>query len=49
MGSYIVLQADTVEQVWDSLKKDVFYASGEVVSARATSLGLGRGDKVLTA
>ncbi|KAM5545108.1 hypothetical protein V8D89_001219, partial [Ganoderma adspersum] len=37
VGSYIVFQADTAEQVWDSLKKDVFYASGEVVGARATS------------
>ena len=34
VGSYMVFQADTPEQVWDSLKKDAFYASGEVVSAR---------------
>ncbi len=32
VGSYLVIQADTMEQVWDSLKKDIFYSSGEVVS-----------------
>ena len=37
VGSYYIFQADTAEQVWESLRKDAFYASGEVVSARATS------------
>ncbi|KAM5545107.1 hypothetical protein V8D89_001218 [Ganoderma adspersum] len=30
VGSYFIFQADTTEQVWDSLRKDTFYASGEV-------------------
>ncbi|PIL32844.1 hypothetical protein GSI_04961 [Ganoderma sinense ZZ0214-1] len=29
-GSYLIIQADTAEHVWDSLKKDAFYSSGEV-------------------
>ncbi|EJF57247.1 hypothetical protein DICSQDRAFT_183295 [Dichomitus squalens LYAD-421 SS1] len=29
-GSYLVVQADTIEQAWDALKKDVYYSSGEV-------------------
>ena len=37
VGSYYIFQADTADQVWDSLKRDSFYASGEVVSARATT------------
>ncbi|KAI0741861.1 hypothetical protein C8Q80DRAFT_1196684 [Daedaleopsis nitida] len=31
-GSFIVLRANNVEQIWDVLKSDSFYVSGEVVS-----------------
>ncbi|RPD58153.1 hypothetical protein L226DRAFT_537289 [Lentinus tigrinus ALCF2SS1-7] len=29
-GSYVIVQADTVEQAWATLKEDVFWTSGEV-------------------
>ncbi len=30
-GSFLLIQADTAEQAWETLKKDVFWTSGEVV------------------
>ena len=30
-GSFVVVRADTAESVWEYLKKDPFYTSGEVV------------------
>ncbi|KAI0667071.1 hypothetical protein C8Q78DRAFT_982909 [Trametes maxima] len=29
-GSFVVVQAETEEQVWEALKKDVYYTSGKV-------------------
>lgn len=31
-GSVVFLRAETVEEVWEILKNDPFYTSGEVVS-----------------
>ncbi|KAI0365934.1 hypothetical protein BV20DRAFT_953296 [Pilatotrama ljubarskyi] len=30
VGSFMVVQADRIETVWDLLKKDAYYTSGEV-------------------
>lgn len=31
VGSFGVFEVDSVEAVWDIIKKDIFYTSGEVV------------------
>ncbi|EIW53946.1 uncharacterized protein TRAVEDRAFT_51684 [Trametes versicolor FP-101664 SS1] len=30
VGSFIVVKAESIDVVWDTLKKDIFYTSGEV-------------------
>ena len=39
-GTFIVVRGESVEDVWEKLKKDVFYASGEVVSISAVTYPL---------
>lgn len=31
IGSFIIIQAESIEAVWEMLKKEIFYTSGEVV------------------
>lgn len=31
VGSFIVVKAESIDVVWDTIKKDIFYTSGEVV------------------
>lgn len=30
-GSFIIVQAESIDAVWALIKKDIFYTSGEVV------------------
>ena len=39
-GTFIVVRGESVEDVWEKLKKDVFYTSGEVVSISALTYPL---------
>lgn len=31
VGSFIIIQAESIEAVWEILNKEIFYTSGEVV------------------
>ncbi|KAI0705317.1 hypothetical protein C8T65DRAFT_577662 [Cerioporus squamosus] len=37
-GSFLVIQADTAEQAWETFKKDVFWTSGEVLDRERATL-----------
>ncbi|TFK84860.1 hypothetical protein K466DRAFT_601683 [Polyporus arcularius HHB13444] len=37
-GSFLLIQADTAEQAWETLKKDVFWTSGEVLDHERATL-----------
>lgn len=33
IGSFLIVQATSIDAVWETIKKDIFYTSGEVVRA----------------